>query len=97
MATRRPRTPPWTVELDAGAAKELRNLDRQHQVRIVRFLRERIATAEDPRRLGRALIGQSAPLWRYRVGPFRLICTIEDDRFVVLVLRIGNRREVYDR
>jgi len=92
-----PRTPPWTVELDAGAAEELRKLERRDQVRIVRFLRERIARAEDPRRLGRALKGQAASLWRYRVGPFRLICTIEDDRFVVLVLRIGNRRNVYDR
>jgi mRNA interferase RelE/StbE len=88
--------PSWTVELDAGAAKELRKLDRQDQVRIVRYLRERIATAENPRRLGRALKGQATPLWRDRVGPFRPICTIEDDRFVVLVLRIGNRRDVYD-
>lgn len=87
----------WTVELDARAAKELRKLDRQEQTRIVRFLRERIATSEDPRRVGKALKGQSVPLWRYRVGSFRLIATIEDDRFVVLVLRIGHRREVYDR
>ncbi len=87
----------WKVELDARAAKELRNLDRQHQTRIVRFLRERIATAEDPRRLGKPLKGQSVPLWRYRVGAFRLICTIENETFVVLVLRVGDRREVYNR
>jgi mRNA interferase RelE/StbE len=87
----------WRIELDARAAKELRNLDRQHQRRIVRFLRERVAIADDPRSLGTPLRGQTADLWRYRVGPFRMICTIEDARFVVLVIRIGHRREVYDR
>jgi mRNA interferase RelE/StbE len=86
----------WTVEFDDRAAKELRKLDHQERDRIVRFLRERIATAEDPRRLGKPLKGQSAPLWRYRVGSNRLICTIEDERVVVLVVRIGNRRDVYE-
>jgi mRNA interferase RelE/StbE len=56
-----------------------------------------VAIADDPRSLGTPLRGQTADLWRYRVGPFRMICTIEDDRFVVLVIRIGHRREVYDR
>ena len=87
----------WKIELDSRAAKELRTLDRQHQQRIVRFLRERVAIADDPRSLGRPLKGQATGLWRYRVGPFRILCTIEDERLVVLVIRIGHRREVYDR
>lgn len=87
----------WSVEVDARAARELRKLDRQSQERIVRFLRERVAAADDPRRLGRALKGQSAPLWRYRVGRFRLICSIEDDRLVVLVLRVGDRGRIYQQ
>jgi len=87
----------WTVEVDARAARELRTLDRQSQERIIRFLKERVATADDPRRLGRALKGQSVPLWRYRVGRSRLICTIEDDRLVVLVLRVGDRGTIYQR
>lgn len=87
----------WRVEFDTRAAKELRSLDPPVRERIVRFLRERIAGSEDPRRLGRPLKGQSVPLWRYRVGPYRLVCTIEDDRLVVLVVRVGHRREIYDR
>ena len=87
----------WKVEIDARAAKELRALDRPARVRIVRFLRERIAGGEDPRRTGRPLKGQSAPLWRYRVGPYRLICSIQDDILVVLVVRVGHRREIYSR
>jgi len=87
----------WSVEFDARAAKELRKLDRPDQARIVRFLRERVATAASPRRLGKALKGQAVPLWRYRVGSFRIVCSIEDERVVVLVVRVGQRSGVYRR
>ena len=56
----------WTVEFDAAAAKELRKLDKQAQQEILRYFRERIATAEDPRRFGRPLAHDLAGLWRYR-------------------------------
>jgi mRNA interferase RelE/StbE len=58
-------------------------------------LRERIATAADPRRFGHALAGDLKGLWRYRVGDYRIVAAIEADRFVVLVVTIGHRREVY--
>ncbi|MDA8016253.1 MAG: type II toxin-antitoxin system RelE/ParE family toxin [Thermoanaerobaculia bacterium] len=87
----------WTVEFDSRAARELRRIDHQHRSRILRFLRERVAIAENPRRIGSALTGQAIQLWRYRVGEYRLICTIEDERLVVLVVRVGHRRRIYDR
>jgi len=87
----------WTVEFDTRAARELRALDHTTRRRILRFLRQRIAGDEDPRRLGRPLKGQSVPLWRYRVGDHRLVCSIEDDRLIVLVVRLGHRNEVYRR
>jgi mRNA interferase RelE/StbE len=37
-----------------------------------------------------------AGLWRYRVGDYRLICRLEDNKLVVLVLKIGHRRDVYE-
>ncbi len=85
----------WTVEFDDRAAKDLRKLDKQAQRDILRYLRERIATNEDPRRFGRPLSGNFAGLWRYRIRDYRLICNIEDDRLVVLVLHTGHRRDVY--
>ncbi len=85
----------WRVEFDAVAAKELKRLGGAEQRRIARFLRERIAVNGDPRRLGTALTGDFAGLWRYRVGDYRLIASIEDRRFTVLVLHAGHRREVY--
>jgi mRNA interferase RelE/StbE len=88
--------PTWRVEFDRDAARELRKLDVQAQRLILRYLRERIATAEDPRRFGHALTRDLKGLWRYRVGAYRIVAAIEDDRLVVLVVTVGHRREVYD-
>lgn len=86
----------WTVEFDERARRELRKLDGKNQQTILRYLRERIAVAEDPRRFGKPLRMNLAGLWRYRVGDYRLICRIEENRLVVLVLKLGHRREVYE-
>ena len=85
----------WRVEFDAAAAKELRKLDASEQRRILEFLRQRIVTGDDPRRLGTALTGEFSGLWRYRIGDYRLIASIEDNRFTVLILRVGHRRNIY--
>lgn len=86
----------WNVELSESADRELAKLDPQNQKRILKFLRERIAKLDHPRSLGKALHGsRPGEFWKYRVGDYRLICKIEDDRLVVLVLRVGHRREVY--
>ncbi len=56
---------------------------------------ERVAPSDDPRELGMALKGSLGDLWRYRVGDFRILCDIQDRKVTILVLQIGNRREVY--
>lgn len=86
----------WNVEFDDAVAKELRKLDSQTQKEILRYLRERIATEEDPCRFGKPLARALAGLWRYRVRDYRIICHIEDGRLVVLVLRVTHRKEVYE-
>ncbi len=88
--------PRWRVEFDRDAARELRKLGAPAQKSIMRYLRGRIATADDPRRFGRPLTGDLKGLWRYRVGDCRIVAKIEDDRLIVLVLTVGHRREVYD-
>lgn len=86
----------WTIELDPRAQKELEKLDHQTARRIVRFLLERLAKLEDPRSLGDALKGSElGEFWKYRVGDYRIIAHIEDKLVRILVVRIGNRREVY--
>ena len=85
----------WVVELSDTAARAIERLDRSAARRILAFLRDRVATAEDPRRIDRSLVGTRRGLWRYRVGDHRLICEIQDNRTVVLVVTVGHRREVY--
>ena len=68
----------WLVEFDDAAAKELRKLNKQTQSEILKYLRERIATDEDPRRFGKPLSRNLVGLWRYRIRDYRLICNIED-------------------
>ena len=86
----------WVVEWDDAAVKELRKLDKQAQKDILEYFRERIAIDDDPRRFGKPLSRELAGLWRYRVRDFRMICNIEDDKLLVLVLSVGHRKDVYD-
>jgi mRNA interferase RelE/StbE len=86
----------WKIELSVGADRELEKLDPQNRTRILRFLHERIAKLDNPRSLGQALHGSRlGEFWKYRVGSYRLICKIEDALLVVLVLRVGHRKEIY--
>jgi mRNA interferase RelE/StbE len=86
----------WVVEFDPDAVKDLKKLDKQVQSRIIAFLRTRLAPMANPRELGEALTGTSlGNYWKYRVGDWRIICDLQDERIVVRVLRVGNRREIY--
>ena len=86
----------YSVELSESAARELDKLDPPQGKRILKFLHGRLAKLENPRSIGEALHGERfGEFWKYRVGDFRLIAKIEDDRLLILVLRIGHRREIY--
>ena len=86
----------WAVEFDDRARRELRKLTPEIQVKILRYIRKRIAESPDPRQFGKPLRMNLAGLWRYRIGDYRLICRLEENRLVVLVLRVGHRREIYE-
>jgi len=86
----------WKVELDPAAEREIGRLDPQTTRRILVFLHTRIAQLDDPRSIGEALKGSKlGDFWKYRVGDYRVITSIEDDALRVLVVRLGHRREVY--
>jgi len=90
-------TPKWKIEFDPAAKRELDKLDKPIARRISKFLYDRVAKLDDPRKIGERLQGTLSEFWKYRVGDYRIICSLEHDRLVVLVLRIGHRREVYKR
>lgn len=88
----------WKVELDSAAERDLDKLDLQMARRILAFLHGRIAPLDDPRSIGEALKGSKlGDFWKYRVGDYRVIASIEDGALRILVVRIGNRKEVYKK
>lgn len=86
----------WKVELDPAAERELGKIDQQSARRILAFLHGRVAQLDDPRSIGEALKGSKlGAFWKYRVGDYRIVASIEDGALRILVVRIGNRKEVY--
>jgi len=85
----------WRIDFTDSAKKQLAKLDRTIAQRITTFLRSRVADSGDPRSTGKALTGPMGGLRRYRVGDYRIVCDIQDSTLRVLVIKIGNRREVY--
>lgn len=86
----------WRIEYAKSVQKSVHRIDHPTRRRIRAYLEERVAGLDNPRRLGKALKGRCSDLWRYRVGDYRVICEIRDAALVVLVVRIGHRKEVYN-
>lgn len=78
-----------------GAEKSLARLGTVDQRRVREFLRANIEGTDEPRRLGKPLSRPKSEFWRYRVGDIRILCRLEFERAIVVVVEIGNRREVY--
>jgi mRNA interferase RelE/StbE len=86
----------WVIEFERAAERELNKLDVQSSRRILKFLYDRVRLLDDPRGIGEALKGSElGEFWKYRVGDYRVIASIEDVHVRILVVRIGNRRGVY--
>jgi mRNA interferase RelE/StbE len=86
----------WSIKLSPASEKQLDRLDPQVARRLLSFLYDRVSLLDNPRSIGEALKGtELGDLWKYRVGDYRIIASIEDQLVRILVVRIGNRREVY--
>ena len=86
----------WRIELSDLALKNLKQLDPQAARRILSFLNDRLAMLDDPRSIGEALRGSKlGEFWKYRVGDYRIVSSIEDNSVRIIVVRVGNRKDVY--
>ena len=86
----------WIIKYTESSSKQLKKLDKQTALRVLDFMDERVAALTDPRILGKNLKGpKMGEYWRYRVGDIRVICNISDGHMTVLVIAIGNRRDLY--
>lgn len=83
----------WKIEFIPAAEKELARLDKEAAREIKRFLRDRVAP--NPKAFGKDLKGQLRDFWRWRVGDYRILGRIEEDKVLVLIVHVGHRRNVY--
>ena len=84
----------WQIKWEDFAVKQLRKLDKQIEKRIISYLKK--VVLQDPRKKGKPLTGDKSRFWRYRMGEYRIICRIVDDEFVVLIIAVGHRKEIYN-
>ncbi|MDZ7662781.1 type II toxin-antitoxin system RelE/ParE family toxin [Thiohalophilus sp.] len=85
----------WRIKYARSVQKSVKKLNPRVRQRLRDYLENRIAQLADPRQIGKPLKGHHSELWRYRVGDYRIICEIQDNSLVVLVVRIGHRKEIY--
>ena len=86
----------WAVIVDDKALKVLQKLDKPVAARIINFIENRLSIADNPRSLGAALKGSElGDFWKYRVGDYRIIASIQDVQVTITIVKIGNRKEVY--
>lgn len=85
----------WTIEYSDQARRQVRKLSSRWAKVILDYMDYRIAASDDPRQFGKGLVGDLSGYWRYRVGDYRIVCELIDDRLVVLVVEIGHRSDVY--
>ena len=86
----------WEIQFDSRAVKELKKIDKTAQKRIINYLKQQVASQENPRTFGKALKGDNRGLWRYRVSNYRIICNLLDNTMIVLVIKVGHRKSIYD-
>ena len=86
----------YSVEYTPRAVKELKKLDKQTRALIFGWIEKNLVDCENPRQHGKGLTANRSGQWRYRIGDYRLIAEIHDDKVVILVLTVGHRRGVYD-
>lgn len=85
----------YKVELSDRFQREFRKLDKYTQKIIRAWIDKNLVDCENPRAHGKDLTANRSGQWRYRIGDYRLICLIEDDRLVILALSIGHRSDIY--
>ena len=86
----------WKIVFSRTGEKELKKLGRQSQSLIRNFLYTRILELNHPKQSGKALSANKKGYWRYRVDKFRIICKLEEDKLVILIIKIAKRDVVYE-
>ncbi|BDD42286.1 type II toxin-antitoxin system RelE family toxin [Streptococcus ruminantium] len=85
----------YHVEYSKKAQKQIRKLDKSIQRLLFAWVDKYLDGTDTPRTNGKGLTGNHANEWRYRIGDYRLICEIQEDKMVILALEFGHRKDIY--
>ena len=86
----------WDYSFTSKARKELKKLGNKPTRKVIEFLDDRVTKTDDPRQFGKALRGDLGEYWRYRIENYRILCELKNDTLIVLVVKVGHRRDIYD-
>lgn len=87
----------YSLQTTSRFDRQLRKLDRFDAVTILKWLSKNVDGTDNPRQIGKALVGNHAGKWRYRIGNYRVIVKIDDHEMILLALEVGHRREIYSK
>ena len=85
----------YSVEYTSGAIKSMKNLDKSVLIMIKAWIEKNLVGTDDPRRHGKGMTANRSGQWRYRVGDYRILADIQEDKLVILVINVGHRRNIY--
>ena len=85
----------YTVEYTSRAIKSMKKLDRSVLVMIKAWIEKNLVDTDDPRRHGKGLTSNRSGQWRYRVGDYRILAEIQEDKLVILIVEVGHRQDIY--
>ena len=86
----------YKVEYTPLAIKQLKKMDKHISALIIGWIEKNLVGCENPRQYGKGLVANRSGEWRYRIGDYRILADIQDDKLVILIITVGHRREVYD-
>jgi len=84
----------YNINFECGAQKSFKKMNPQQAWIIMSWIKKNLVGTDDPRRHGKGLVSNRSGEWRYRIGDYRLIIDIQDEKVVILILEIGHRRDI---
>jgi len=97
MLTKSGQSLAWTVKLSTRAVKSLKRIDRPNQELILKFMTEKVAKHPDSVSLAKKLSGNLGDFYRFRLGDYRIVCEVQNQELIILILQIGHRQNIYQR
>ena len=85
----------YRIEFTSAAKRQLKKMDRFDATLILNWIEKNLENCADPRAHGKGLTANRSGEWRYRVGSYRILALIQDERLVIEVFKVGHRSEVY--